>query len=103
MPPLSAIAGELLRVLLGNEDGVSDEQLKAVFGARYELLAPAINELLTLNRVQLFTQGSALVYKAIKEEIAQKFEGLGYDPFPFTCIGAFAVTSIFHSCAGQSS
>jgi hypothetical protein len=77
MPPLSAIADELLRVLLGQEDGMSDEQLRTVFGQRYELLAPAINELLTMNRVQLFTQGSSLVYKAIKEEIAQKFDGLG--------------------------
>jgi hypothetical protein len=77
MPPLSAIADELLRVLLAHEDGISDEQLRSVFGGRYELLAPAINELLTLNRLQLFTQGSALVYKAIKEEVALKFDGLG--------------------------
>lgn len=77
MPALSPIAEELLRVLLAHEDGVSDEQVRAVFGTRYELLASAINDLLALNRVQLFTQGNTLVYKAIKEEIAQKFDGLG--------------------------
>ena len=74
---LSAIADELLRVLLAHEDGISDDQLRAVFNERYEQLAPAINDLLGHNRLQLFTQGSTLVYKAIKEEIAQKFEGLG--------------------------
>jgi hypothetical protein len=77
MAPLSAIADELLRVLLAYEDGLSDDQVKSAFGERYEQLPPAINELLAVNRLQLFTQGSALVYRAIKEETALKFEGLG--------------------------
>ena len=77
MAPLSAIAEELLRTLLAYEDGVSDDQVRIIFGARYEQLASAINDLLGLNRVQLFTQGATLVYKAIKEETALKFEGLG--------------------------
>lgn len=77
MPTFSAIADELLRTLLAYEDGVPDEQIRVIFGARYEQLATAINELLGANRIQLFTQGNALVYKAIKEETALKFEGLG--------------------------
>jgi hypothetical protein len=75
--PLSVLADELLRVLLAHEDGLSDDQVKEVFGDRYEKLAGAINELLQANRVQLFKQGNALVYRAIKEETALKFEGLG--------------------------
>lgn len=74
---LSAIADELLRVLLAHEEGLSDDQIKQAFGARYEQLPNAINELLSANRLQLFTQGTSLVYKAIKEETAAKFEGLG--------------------------
>lgn len=75
--PLSPIADELLRTLLAHEDGLSDEHVRAVFGERYSLLAAAINDLLAVNRVQLFTQGASLVYRAIKEETAMKFEGLG--------------------------
>lgn len=75
---LSPIAEEFLRTLLAQEEGINDETLKVIFGNRYEQLAQAINELLTINRLQLFTQGGALLYKAIKEETAQKFEGLGY-------------------------
>ena len=77
MAKLSAIADEFLRVLLAHEDGLSDERVRAVFNDRYEQLAPAINELLAVNRLQLFTQGASLVYRAIKEETAAKFEGLG--------------------------
>ena len=74
---LSPIADELLRILLAQEEGLNDETLKTIFGTRYEHLALAINELLAINRLQLFTQGGSLLYKAIKEETAQKFEGLG--------------------------
>jgi hypothetical protein len=89
---LSPLADEFLRLLQGelaNEDtstfhgGIPDEHIKTYFGERYEQLASAINELLQLNRLQLFTQGTLLVYKAIKEETAQKFEGLGYIPWVF--------------------
>lgn len=74
----SPLAEELLRLLLANEDGYSDDNIKSYFGTKYEELAPAINELLSQNRLQLFTQNGALFYKAIKEETAQKFDGLGY-------------------------
>lgn len=77
MAPLSAIADEFLHTLLVYEDGVSDDAVRAIFGTRYAQLAGAINELLGFNRIQLFTQGTTLVYKAIKEETALKFEGLG--------------------------
>ena len=75
--PLSALAEEFLRVLLAHEDGVPDDRIKTIFGDRYEELPRALNELLAINRVQLFTNNGSLVYKAIKEETAAKFEGLG--------------------------
>lgn len=74
---LSNLAEELLRALLAHEEGCSDEQIRLQFGNRYEQLASAINELLGVNRLQLFTQSGALFYKAIKEETAAKFDGLG--------------------------
>lgn len=74
---LSRLADELLRFLLSNEEGYSDQAIRQHFGGRYEQLAAAINELLSCNRLQLFNQNNSLVYKAIKEETAQKFEGLG--------------------------
>ena len=77
MASLSPLADEFLRVLLAHEDGLTDDILKVQYGARYEALPSAINELLAINRIQLFTQGSSLLYKAIKEETAMKFEGLG--------------------------
>lgn len=54
---MTPLAEEFLRVLLGHEEGCSDEQIRLQFGNRYELLAAAINELLVANRLQLFTQG----------------------------------------------
>jgi hypothetical protein len=77
MTTISHLADELLRVLLAHEEGLTDDALRVQYGARYESLPTAINELLGVNRVQLFTQGNSLLYKAIKEETAQKFEGLG--------------------------
>ena len=77
MTTLTVLAEELLRTLLSNEEGFSDESIRLQFGSRYDLLAPAINELLSVNRLQLFTQNGSLFYKAVKEETAIKFEGLG--------------------------
>lgn len=57
---MTPLAEEFLRVLLGHEEGCSDEQIRLQFGNRYELLATAINELLVANRLQLFTQGKNL-------------------------------------------
>lgn len=62
---------------MAHEDGLSDPQVRSIFGERYVQLEGAINDLLAVNRVQLFTQGASLVYRAIKEETAMKFEGLG--------------------------
>jgi hypothetical protein len=74
---LSLLAEEFLRLLLSNEEGYSDESIRIQFAGKYDQLAPAINELLSQNRLQLFTQNGSLFYKAIKEETAMKFEGLG--------------------------
>lgn len=71
------LSEELLRLLLASEEGLSDEQIRAHFGGRYEQLVSAINELLAANRLLLFTSAGSLVYKAVKEETALKFEGLG--------------------------
>lgn len=76
--PLSRTAEELLRFLQAHEDGVAESQVKQAFGDRYAEVAGALNELLTLNRVQLFkNQEGMLVFKTIKEETAVKFDGLG--------------------------
>lgn len=74
----SPSAQELLNLLLTNEDGLPDEQIRKTFGSRYVELAPIINDLLRSNRIQIFnhTDGS-LHYKGVKEEFAAKFAGLG--------------------------
>lgn len=89
MPPaLSAFANELLRTLLSSEDGLSNDQLKVFFpGDKYLSLPGGINELLAANRLQIFTStaqeasgaaagNNSLVYKAIREEVAAKLDGL---------------------------
>jgi hypothetical protein len=58
-----SLSDQLLQVLHGNEDGVSDNELKRYFGDRYGELVPIINELLGANRIQLFLQGEALFYR----------------------------------------
>jgi hypothetical protein len=78
MSSMNPLAAELLRFLLSSEEGYSDDQMKKHFGDRYNLLVPHVNELLAYNRLQLFNQNGSLYYKAIKEETAAKFAGLGY-------------------------
>lgn len=78
MATLNPQATELLQYLLSSEEGYSDDQLKRHFGDRYIQLVPHVNELLAGNRLQLYNQGDSLYYKAIKEETAAKFAGLGY-------------------------
>ncbi len=73
---VSAIATELFQFLSEHENGASDDLIRRHFGDRYEFLAAGINELLSINRLQLFTQAGSLVYKVIKESTAVKFEGL---------------------------
>lgn len=73
----SAISDELLTLLEANESGLSDEQISSHFGDRYATLVSTINDLLSMNRLQLFTSNGVLVYKIVREETAAKFEGLG--------------------------
>ncbi len=74
----SNLHSELLSLLSHNDSvGVSDQQLRDHFGVRYEGLVIVINDLLRSNRIQLYYQGNSLIYKAINESIAAKFEGLG--------------------------
>jgi DNA-directed RNA polymerase III subunit RPC6 len=73
----STIADELLQLLNQDENGLSDEQISNHFGARYAELVPLLNDLLSMNRLQLFTQGGVLIYRLVHEETAAKFEGLG--------------------------
>ena len=53
----NSLTTELLAVLVEHRDGISDDRVRSIFGAKYEQLAPVINSLLASNRVQLFTQG----------------------------------------------
>eukprot|EP00596_Hydrurales_sp_CCMP1899_P002715 CAMPEP_0119035672 /NCGR_PEP_ID=MMETSP1177-20130426/2852_1 /TAXON_ID=2985 /ORGANISM="Ochromonas sp, Strain CCMP1899" /LENGTH=271 /DNA_ID=CAMNT_0006994297 /DNA_START=86 /DNA_END=898 /DNA_ORIENTATION=- len=73
----SSIGEELLQLLNANESGLSDEQISNHFGPRYGELVPILNELLSMNRLQLFTQGGVLIYRIVQEETAAKFDGLG--------------------------
>eukprot|EP01031_Cornospumella_fuschlensis_P026414 gene26414-31917_t len=75
---MSQLNDEFLRLLYTSEDGLTDEQIRNHFGARYGQLTSVINDLLSTNRLLLFQQGQGgLVYKAVREETALKFEGLG--------------------------
>ena len=88
---------QLVHLLNLHEEGVSDDALSTHikfpsnhnhlilliiigehFKDSYEALVPTINEMLQSNRLQLFMQGSNLIYKLIHGVTAAKFEGLGY-------------------------
>jgi len=66
---------KLIGLLQLNEEGLSDEILKLHFSN--EELVPVINDMLKVNRLQLYVQGSGLVYKLVNESRAVKLEGLG--------------------------
>ncbi|RYY69066.1 hypothetical protein EON63_24100 [archaeon] len=75
---MSLLNDEFLRLLYTAEEGLTDEQIRSHFGVRYAQLTSVINDLLSANRLLLFQQGQgSLVYKAVREETAAKFEGLG--------------------------
>lgn len=82
MSDATQLAEELLSLLNANESGLSDEQISTHFGPRYGELVHILNDLLSMNRLQLFTQGGVLIYRLIREETAAKFEGLGWVLFP---------------------
>jgi hypothetical protein len=76
---MSGLENEIVQLLQTHENGLSDEQISMHFGARYADLVSILNNLLALNRLQLFRgPGGSLIYKLIREETAAKFEGLGY-------------------------
>lgn len=60
------------------EDGISNAQLKAVFGEKISTLVPIINHLSRESRITMSKmEGSdELFYKLVSEEIASKFAGL---------------------------
>ena len=72
-----AIADELLRLVQQYSSGLSDADIQAYFKERYVQLPPVINSLLGQNRLKLFTLNGSLIYKALNEATAAKFEGLG--------------------------
>lgn len=76
---VSSLTNELLALLSSHDAGAPDDLISSHFGSRYKDLVPVINDLLRTNRLQLFTQGitGIPVYRAIKEETANKLEGLG--------------------------
>lgn len=60
-----------------NENGLSNDDLKANFGEeKYFQLVPIINDLTQESRLSMCKKGSQLVYKLVKEELAEKFSGL---------------------------
>ena len=75
---MAGVQDEFLGLLSAHEaNGISDQKLREHFDGSYEQLVPIINELLQANRLQLFYQGSNLIYKLLNENTAAKFEGLG--------------------------
>ena len=73
----SSLSDELLRLVQQYSSGLSDAEIQNYFKERYSLLPPVINNLLGQNRLKLFTLNGSLVYKALNEATAAKFEGLG--------------------------
>ena len=76
---MTTVHDEFLGLLSAHEaQGISDQKLRDHFASSYEQLVPIINELLQANRLQLYYQGSNLIYKLLNENTAAKFEGLGF-------------------------
>lgn len=72
-----SLKDQLLGLLSANESGIPDQRLRDHFGSSYADLVTIINDLLRMNRLQLYYQGSSLIYKLLNENTAAKFEGLG--------------------------
>lgn len=72
-----SLSEELIQFLELHVDGASDVQLQDHFKERYSSLPGIINGLLAHNRLKLFTLNGSLIYKAVNEAVAAKFEGLG--------------------------
>ena len=75
---ISQLTQELLDLINNNENGVVDSDIQAHFRERYSALPNVINTLLSQNRLKLYTLNGSLMYKAVNELTAAKFEGLGY-------------------------
>ena len=75
MSILSASADHLYRFLLAYENGASNKEIQDKFNAPYECAVIAMNELLAVHRVQLFTTGGVdFVCKAVNDQLAAKLE-----------------------------
>lgn len=89
------LGDELMSLLHSNDAGLSDEQISHHFGERYPQLVTIINDLLSVNRLQLFYQGETLVYKIVQAETAAKFDGLGYELKDYFSFLLSSSTTIF--------
>ena len=58
------------------QHGISNTQLKIMFGERYSKLASPINELTLESRLSMHTVNGELLYILIGKEVAAKFAGL---------------------------
>jgi len=56
--------------------GISNSQLKNIFGERYGQLPLILNDLIKESRLSMSKVGSELFYNFIEEEVASKFAGL---------------------------
>lgn len=59
------------------KDGLSNDDLKARFGEEnYFRLVPIINDLTEESRLTMCKKGTQIIYKLVKEELAEKFSSL---------------------------
>ena len=71
------LKAQLVEKLRMAPSGLSNDQLESHFGAgKMAAIAEVVNSLLEAKRLNLFTQGTGLVYKLVAEDTAVKFEGL---------------------------
>jgi DNA-directed RNA polymerase III subunit RPC6 len=73
---LADLSDQFLRFLQRSESEVSDDLIKEHFGSKYHELSGCINTLLSQNRIIILKDATQLFYRAVREETAEKFQGL---------------------------
>lgn len=77
-----SLEDEFLGLLQKHPEGLPDSVLSSVLGDRYEEIVSVINDFVATNRLQISTiktgSGPEIIYKYFQEDLAQKFQGLGY-------------------------
>jgi DNA-directed RNA polymerase III subunit RPC6 len=76
----ASLRDRLVGMLTAELAGVSESAIRSRFGTDYEALVPILNELLGMNRIQLFTQASGdMIFKLVDEDKAAKLVGLTHE------------------------